>query len=279
MARKKNQDDVTGGYLGLPPDWRWQRALKLVAAKKNASRKREDQATCDATRFLRAFNRYCSTDGIRKLNDRDKETMAALRIYQFGGPQKLELQCRLLARQSVRAISRLMKLPMAVITLYAELFFDVADRLGAHAYIVLSLIGMPAYGPPTQETLMMMSAYHHGPHAVEAWLDYLQHAGEVHDLTTVEGRTRESIELLIAIHQLPPDESVNCSYLGPLAAAFGYREKQDLPCSVADTLRKVCDGILDVLPWERFTVEQENTSEPSVEAVLSPSLPLSTQSA
>ena len=61
--------------------------------------------------------------------------------------------------------------------------------------------------PATLPALAMLSSYTHGSVVVPAWMDYLDHADEAHDLTTDTGRQREAIELYVAAKNL----SVGCS--------------------------------------------------------------------
>ncbi len=186
------------------PDWRWRRACYLVAHHRHATPKREDPPTLRAVRFLRAAKKLCSEWGYARLAQREPDLVAALQLH-FRGERTLELHARVLARQSSKEIADIMSLPTAVVQTYLDLFFDVAQRLHATFYVTHVVAGVRPTGPATAETMMLLAAYHHGPHVIAPWLDYFAHAFEYHDLTTPVGRRRESIELFLAAQNLPDD--------------------------------------------------------------------------
>lgn len=200
------------------PSWRWDRACLLARRRHTTA---EDAPTRRAVRFIRWSRRLCSERGVRRVTKQFPDLVQALKIYQDAGPRHLELRYRILARQSDRDISRTMGLTTPIVSTYRALFFDLEDRLDRAGYIHRLVIRMPVGQPPSREALMMLSAYHHGPVAVDAWLDFLLYAGEEHDLATPEGRRREAIELLLAAHQLPSNAATKRSLVrgfGRLAA-------------------------------------------------------------
>lgn len=90
------------------PDWRWQRALELIAHKKYLSPKRDDEPTRTAAEFLRASCRSATERRARKVTRKYPGIVTALQLHQAGGDKKLELECRVLARQLPEVIAALM---------------------------------------------------------------------------------------------------------------------------------------------------------------------------
>lgn len=182
-----------------PPDWRWRRACHIVESGMYASSKRDDEMTCRAVRFLRASRRCRSDRGYRNLAKREPGIFLALRLAR---ESTLEVQSRVLAEESDRTIARKIGLPERAVGAYTGLFFSVRDRLHAKLYIAFEVAGLHPAEAPSDRGLMLASCYHHGPHAVDTWLDHFAHVGKNHDLNTELGRQRASIELFIAVNQL-----------------------------------------------------------------------------
>jgi hypothetical protein len=191
------------------PDWRWQRACRLVATGQYATKGRDDQMTRRTVRFLRTAKRYCTELGFRGLAEREPDLIGALALRLDGEVRQLELRCRVLARQTVGEIARVMNLSPGAVRCYVDLFFAIEDRLEARDYILLQVVGVSYTARPSLESVMQASVYVHGPHMVPAWLDYLAHGGESHDLATPEGRRREAFELFVAAANLPEDNKTD----------------------------------------------------------------------
>jgi hypothetical protein len=192
-----------------PPDWRWQRACRLMAMGQYATKGRDDQMTRRTVRFLRTAKRYCTERGFRGLAEREPDLIGALALRLDGEVRQLELRCRVLARQTVGEIARVMNLSPGAVRCYVDLFFAIEDRLLARDYILLQVVGVSCTARPSLESLMQASVYVHGPHMVPAWLDYLVHGDESHDLATPEGRRREAFELFVAAANLLEDDKTD----------------------------------------------------------------------
>jgi hypothetical protein len=87
------------------------------------------------------------------------------------------------------------------------MFFDVIGRLDSVGYIRHRVTRVPIFGPADIESLAQLSCYIHGSPAVPAWMDYLSHVGEAHDVTTKLGRQRESSELFTRASNMPIKDS------------------------------------------------------------------------
>jgi len=232
-----------------PPDWRWQRAAAIVAAGQHVSTKREDPPTCQAVRFIRALRRYVSDRGARVLTKRQPEIAMALKLHQGNPLRKLEIECRILARQTPAVIGRATSLPPSVVKAYGDLFYNVQDKLDASVYIIYAVVGMPVLGPVPAETLAMACAYLHGPQVIPAWMDYLVHAHEHHSLTTAEGRSRASIALLVQVYALPSDAKTGWSLVRTYPSLLEISTK---PAPAVTVARAYCEKVarnLDAFPW------------------------------
>lgn len=185
-----------------PPTWRWHRARDLVARNQNASRKRDDEATCRAVGFIRRLGSCTTERSHQRLATAEPAIAGAYHLFQRDGMPLLELKARVLGRQSNRAIGRRLDVAPEIIGAFKCLFFDIEDRLDAPYYIANVAARLPLTGVPSQASLMLLSSYYHVPHFVDAWLDFLSWDGQAVDLSTVEGRNRRAIELFLKVHQL-----------------------------------------------------------------------------
>ena len=127
----------------------------------------------------------------------------ALRLHQEDSTRVLELRARVLAGQSDQVIAKLLGLPSRTVATFVALFYDVRSQLKATVWVRRVAIGLPIDQGPSVETLLLLSAWKNGPGVIPAWLDYLKHQEENHDLRTDVGRQRAAIEHLIRVHQLP----------------------------------------------------------------------------
>jgi len=134
------------------------------------------------------------------------EIYAAYRLSEEGGPKRLEIEARLLARQSPGEIAERVGLPAAVVETYEALFFQVSDRLAGRDWITLRAIGRWS-GDVIPAVLLRGLAYHHGPLMVDVLAPYL--AGNVDpfeyhpDPATLEGRVVQSLRLVLLAEMLP----------------------------------------------------------------------------
>ncbi len=141
---------------------------------------------------------------------RDPAQVAACELRFRGGQHTLlELECRVLARQSNAIIAVAMEFDEQVVSAYCSLFFRVAPHLDALQYILYRVIGIKPNAAPRDFQFVMLAAYQHGPISIEFLLDWFDHRHELHDLTTEVGRMREKIEQLFLIQSLPNNESSN----------------------------------------------------------------------
>jgi hypothetical protein len=200
--------------------------------------------------------------------------MTALRLHQAAGVRRLELHCRILARQSTRTIARTMALTGPIVATYKALFFAIEDRIGAHGYITDQVCGLPAAGAPSTATLMMLASYYHGPHVVDGWLDYLRHAEESHDLATAVGRRRESIALFVETHQLKQDDTTRWSLVKRAPFIFEDQRKPAKTRSVGRQMAENTENMLRKFSWAAQTEDEDWAAAESTGAEL-PRCPVS----
>jgi len=93
-----------------PPFWRWQRANDLVGKRKNFSEKRDDLATGTAMYFLRETTKSYSDKRVQRIRREFRHIVSGLEVWQEAGCTRLELEARVLARQSDLAIHYEMQL-------------------------------------------------------------------------------------------------------------------------------------------------------------------------
>ena len=148
-----------------PVDWRWWRAQRLVEEGRYASQKRDDLVTCRAVHFLRALGRAGSR--------RARSGLARSLPHMFGAHQlrtgpwqrRLEVEARLLARQTPTDIAATVGATPEVITLYHDLFFDVEARIHASDYIMKAAVWKGARAGSRDhvaEALLRFAGYYGG---------------------------------------------------------------------------------------------------------------------
>jgi hypothetical protein len=229
------------------PDWRWQRALDLVANGRSASRKRDDEPTCRAVGFIRRLNRAATEKVTRRVTRQYPDIALAQKLREGDALSRLEFECRVLARQSAATISRVMQIPRHIVTAYKDLYFAIDERIDAAIYI-RELIGAPSSTPSPPEAWMRWSAYHRGPATIEPWLDYLQHRDDQHDLTTLDGWRRDAIETFVMAQNLSPTGEDAKKLVKNLPVVIAYSGDTRIYASAADVFREASIHTLEQLP-------------------------------
>lgn len=186
------------------PDWVWQRAEFLAVRGRKASRGRDGDDIIRVMNYLRAKEHAFHGRWAKHRRD-DPDIYEAVEISGRSHLYLLELHCRVLAKESVGRIAVEMGINRSVLQTYLTVFFNVRERLDRRGYIHQKVVEVTPKHSLNAYQLAMQSAYSHGPEVIPLWMDYLQHVGEVNDLTTVEGRQREALELLVLTHDLEID--------------------------------------------------------------------------
>ena len=202
--------DLQRHSLCCPADWRWRRARWLLARGRYACRRRDDEPTSQAVRYLRALARPFTKR--RRAADlaHYADVHAARRLNEEGGASKVVVQARLLARQTSPEIALHTEVPVRVVDAFEALFFQCRDRFSARDWIRLHCIGPLASaltGVPDAAAVLKMFAYYCGAVVLDAVLPYLAGGKDLFDapldLTTPEGRQEQAVRLAVAVHLLP----------------------------------------------------------------------------
>jgi hypothetical protein len=145
------------------PDWRWQAAEAHVAAN-HYPRQWEDAAIGQAIKFQRVLQRMRAKDTRAALELRSSPLFSAHAIYISGGVIRDELEARLLC-QSVPAIADKMRVSPTVVQTYGQIFFHVADALGAVGWLSSQVIGVGEWShrQPTERDIWKYLAIAAGP--------------------------------------------------------------------------------------------------------------------
>ena len=194
-----------------PLTWRWDRARHLVGANRNYSRRTDDEQTGKAMHYLRDLRRCHSERQLERLGSHDPDLHLARQLHEAGCNTALEVQARLLARQSVAEIAHFTSVPVSTVATYEALFFNVVDKLHARDWVTTTAIGWLKYDPAmgrSHATLLRAYAYHGGVHVLDAMLPYLlgnKLSEKPLSGATPEARLDHVIRLAIEIDTLPWD--------------------------------------------------------------------------
>ena len=213
--------------------------------------RRDDQPTGIAVSFIRETSRCLTELRLRRVREKFRHVARAHDIWQAGGTEELEIQTRILARQSDVEIGLEISLPAETVQAYADLFFAVRDRLHAASYVQFQIIKMHPRCPPTVIQLMQMSVFVHGPHVIEPWFQYLQDDKTSSDLTSAAGRMMAAIELFVSAQTLPGDVSV----VKRLPFLLKNERKSAVSVPAAAAFRKTTHAIIGDLGLPRAKLE------------------------
>jgi hypothetical protein len=221
------------------PDWRWRRAEWLVANGCNFSRRRDDEETGCAVRYLHALARYRggvpSPDVVRRF----PFVVEACQLHGNDSKIRMFVEARILARQTSSEIAELTGVSADVVDTYESLFFDCSDRLDASDWVALNVIDRKLVGPkaiPDTAGTFKAFAYYGGPLVLDAVVPYLVDGKDLFnpslDLSTLEGRQEQTIRLAVAVEMLPRDSATN-NELARIALLMCERDRQLGPCDSA----------------------------------------------
>lgn len=199
-------------------DWRWCRAFSLVRNDRDFNSKWDDTETGSAVEFLRALFR--TPQDPASLAEKMPSFQSAHQIRTGPIDLRLELEARLLARQSSEEIAERLSVSATAVDAYHDAFFDVRDRLESKTYVVKKVIGVNSgfgFGSPTLEGLTKQVAYFAGPTVLDVVLPYLKENGRklaehtATDENPVHDPIAERIDLLLRAQSLPSDSKTSAS--------------------------------------------------------------------
>jgi hypothetical protein len=188
-------------------DWRWQRAFDLVAGCQSISAKQDDVWTRRAAGYRKSLAR-CKTDHqLSQLVTRFPDIHIAHEIFVAGGLRRLELESRLLARESSEEIALKVGVTQEIVDAYEALFFTVRDRIEALAYIVVAAVKKPRSDEPfapAEERFVRALAYFGGPLVVDAalaWFKMNNGGMSSADSSTLEESLSDRISRLFNVYE------------------------------------------------------------------------------
>lgn len=224
------------------PCWRWDRANYLLAAGRNYSKKRDDPPVGIAMQFLRETRRCLSELRLHRVKRRFPHVHRAHEIWS-SGRQRLELESRILARQTDTAIGLVMDLPPETVQGFRDLYYSLDDRIDALGYILHRVIGIHPAVPPDAVQLMQASAWFHGPGVIESWLAYCRGDETLPDLETAEGRQLAWIDLCVDTHRLPDTSDTRRTLLRNFAFQVKNDEKMARTASARQRFHETTDRL------------------------------------
>ena len=189
-------------------------------------RARDDEATADAVRYLRARSR--SPDRAAR---RFPEVDAALGLHEGPARSRAVAEAALLAGESSDAVGARLALTAATIGAYESLFFNVLDRMRARHWIVVTAIGVRP--SPDAGAVLKPFAYHGDPLVLDVVLAALD-GDTTHPLYA-------SARLAVETYMLPNDARTDRILLrigaeslrpGAFAAGSGAARAHSSPISL-----------------------------------------------
>ena len=227
------------------PDARWRHAQFVVQTGRNARLKRDGPQVVRAIRFLRAQRSNTAATEPRKYSEETSDVADAIELEYGSILRRLELQCRVLANESSLEIAHSLETKRSVVEMYCDLFFDIREHLDfASDHLIQHVIGMPLQGNFTLAALARLSAYHHGRHVIPAWIDYLAHEDETHDLTTDTGRQRESIALHVLAEKIGRSPCPNDQMLRATSEIHHHFPRKHFPRPPSQTIQRQINQLL-----------------------------------
>ena len=242
-----------------PVAWRWQRAQDLVQRGRYFSLQRDDEPTGRAVHYLRALGSCHTERRLEGLARSQADVHAARLLHEGSAPTVVEIQARLLARQTPKEIAAITGVPVEVVVSYEALFFNVVDKLHARDWVTVEAIGWWRFDPARGRdaaTVLRGFAYHGGLVLLEALLPYLlgdrMQAQPTADPTTPEGRLDSKIRLVIDLEMFPSSPESDLKLFKMHAEALEEarkaraRQQNGTPMSqnVTETLEKLAAGAL-----------------------------------
>ena len=193
-------------------DWRWRRAEWRLRTKSRRGEREDDASVLRAIRALRWLGRGRS--------DKDPDVVRAHTLLWPDYWIKAELEARILANQSIRAISATMGISQEVIAVFEAMFFDVRGRLAAQDWVMHSVLGStidPAWKPHDVMRAWREIGYLFGP----GLLNVLVNGVDRKDLGIIglpaywasNSRLPKELQLLLLSRSIP---DVGRTFAGPL---------------------------------------------------------------
>ena len=243
--------DIQQHNPGRQPDWRWQRAQTLFKAGRYHSGGCDDVPTGRALAFLKAELGPITPRYRRQLRRGLADIASANEIA--GGPPglRLEVEARILAKQTAAQIAGRVDLAADAIVAFEQLFFNVADRLEASTFIHAVVIGEPVtMGSTTPDSawLLHWTGYTGGVLALDAMLQYLTRRTEIQatgrSSVIMDAKTLLAIEAFVSAHSLPTDETAGSQFFPRAKIVHEILESRPTKQLLSDTFAAQTKDVL-----------------------------------
>lgn len=160
-----------------PADWRWQRAVQIVAGEGPRTTKRLDTPKGyswirQAVSFKRAVDAAAGNDtAMANLAHARPDLYWAYHAWSAPQPQiKSSLEAHILARGTDFEIGFRLGMPPAVVAAYEAVFFNVREKLKHPQYIIHTVLAdaqrLRGAGVDNQGLLWKLYGYFYGPHVL-----------------------------------------------------------------------------------------------------------------
>lgn len=197
-----------------PVDWRWQRAFRIVNARRRSlHRDSEDPTVNAAIDLIRALSRVAGNLSAPVLPVELQPLFDAYQIFGNGGQIKSEVEARILARQPDREIATLCGTTPEAIHCYEAAFFDVRCRLRAQDAVQILAVRMPRELVTLEQDLSpawRLVGYFGGPLVLDLMIPILRDVQQrgIGVLRTAHLDQPDALQLglriYLAAHVLPP---------------------------------------------------------------------------
>jgi hypothetical protein len=264
--------DLQRAFFFRRPDWRWQRACWLVENGRYFSCRRDDADTGRAVHYLQALARCRRGVPTAAVLRRFGDIHAARQLHQGGGPTRLLIQARILARQTSQEIYKFTGVAPEVIDTFEALFFHCREHLDAQDWVHHQCIGsMDSGSEPAHSVLFRAFAYNGGPLILEAVRPYFLDGKDLLvpplALSTLEGRREQLVRLAVASQKLPRDAATHKKLLKIMLIVQEMERKQRSRTPPTAILAENLDFRLAELPLHAQAKPQMASETPTLAAV------------
>lgn len=192
--------ELRPGGAFRPPDYRWQLARRLADGEFIPSEWVDS--------WVLLAEEVLTTPPGPVWNSPDLRAAGAARELAEREPcwQRVEVEARLLAGESVEVIAAKAGLTTAAVEAFAALFFAVADRIEYSGYVLHVVIRL--YAPGSESDLGVQArllGYTGGPHVLDAVLDSVDRPGvrPDEDVSSEDRELRELTRLALGLRMAP----------------------------------------------------------------------------
>lgn len=245
-----------------PPDWRYRRALELLASHRPASLRNDDLAIRRLLAHLRSRRRGAGLQVQAACDRRDPAIADAVELFARGDALHSVVEAWLLAAAPLSQIVERTGQSAAGIAAYHACFFDVGDRLARPDYIVHSVILAGASSSAAahrHDAAVKLAAYLGGPGALAGLMPARPAKSEelAGLLARVEGINDGLFALLQHLALLEPSGVSDKVALASLAHSLRSRASQ----RGDEQLNEYQRSVMEILASVRFRMRKKEDIE------------------